>query len=237
MILSNSHQPFLFKHNNQMHLIYCEKNNTLIINQMPIIIWSIFVLNLETNTKKRIFNIENRIECNPSVRYENNSIILNYIASNIIEEKIESIDYFLYRTILDNDFNIIREEQQLIKTFSGFETLTDIYYFSLRGGYEYINIQNKDTNNENILNISSITNGLARIIPIFNSNNFIVTDPYTQRSFYIQDNFTNDPPQIKNNQHQSIYKCSILDNTISYAVKKQDLENRDIIIEEGYYIE
>jgi len=237
MILHNSHQPFLFTHNNQLHLAYCEKEKIITINKISVAIWNVFILNLETNIKKKIFNVQNRIECNPCVRYENGNVVLNFVASDALTSNATMIRYYLKSVVLDDSFNALTEEQQIVETFSGFETQQNILSFALECRYEYIAVENKTTSAKSMLDISSISNGFARIIPIFNTSEFIVTDPHTQRSFYIKDNFTSNPPQIKNNKHESVYKCSILNNIIAYAIKKQDFEDRDIIIEDSYFIE
>jgi hypothetical protein len=240
-VYQNAHQPFLFKNNNKDYMLYCKKEKTINIikphKTFSLAVWNIYIKDLQNEIDKKIFNIENRIECNPSFFIENNELFLSFISSVVIDNNTKSLNYFLKKVKLDQNFNLISEEEDVVSAMSGFETDSKIYCFSYLSSFEYIFEIDKQTSITKQLDISSIANEFGRIIPIFNSNNYIVTDSLTQRSFLIENNFTSTPKQIKNNKGDSIYKCSILDNKLAYAIKKEDFEDRDIIIETGYIVE
>lgn len=240
-VFKNSHQPYLFKHKNKNFMAFCKKEKIIKLlrgeRNFEFVVWNIYIKDLETNIDKKIFSINDRIECNPSIFYENGEAYLSFIASVSINNDTKLFNYQLKKIKIDENFNLISEEEDVMPAMSGFETDKKIYSFSFLSGFEYIFEIDKEKCTTISLDISSITNQFGRVIPIYNSSNYIITDSLTQRSFFIENNHTFNPKQIKNKEGKKVYKCSILDNIIAYALKTGEFEDRDIVIEEGYILE
>lgn len=78
---------------------------------------------------------------------------------------------------------------------------------------------------------------IYKIQKIWNTNNFILTVGSNEKysSFILNENL-NVIKEIKNTKNESVYKCSILDNNLMYAVKNENLEldeeeSRTLILE------
>lgn len=241
----NSHQPFLFKNDlNELCLLYCslKDNNYLkeikyfseIIKIRP---WQIKFLNLETQESYFLnFNCFNEsfgemiVFCNPH-------LIENELFVNIGFQKNDQsgIKYHFCKTKLQENisfFNVLSNET----IFSGTKFSSE---FILCNYKMERNLRKYNCENNNFIEVFGNYldipyDMIYKIQKIWNTYNFIFTVGYNEKySSYVLDEKLNVINEIKNLNDESVYKCSILDDNLIYAVKNDNLEeeSRTLILE------
>ena len=243
-----NHQPYLFKKNNTRYLLFTKGGEPHVFSDgQKISFESIFIKNLDNNEEKILFDFPDVIECNPVFFQKNGKNYISYIRSKVLTEDtitdyIPFRDFSLYKVEVDNDFNVIGEHT-LIKqySYSGFENEDLLIYSS----YEYrdimINIEDKSTNKNLKYKITQIVANVPafRIVPVFGYKNaIIITSAALESSVLIKDIYDlYSFNKLTNKEKRNIYKCSILDNLLVYAIKTgEDFEDRDLVFEEGFDI-
>lgn len=267
--------PFLFNHNGSKYLLYCEKEKDLSMllgfenpnsdNPFPIytsfIGWAVHIKNLETGKIKKIPTPESDLDCNPSIFFENEKILLSYIATNIIThpysdgDKMQCLKTSLRTIELNEDFSPKLETESIIQdqTWTGLVTNKYIIYRnneSVAGPCSFT-IINKKTKQEKTLKLKN-QRMTFRANPIWNEEDkFILTfdmevsEDYVTASIVIDLNTlvqqliirTNDPKMPDGNM--DIYKCSILDDKLIYSKRnkrKKGAESGATLIESEYQL-
>lgn len=251
IILQNSNQPYLYFNEQDMVLLYCFADHTIDMifgNRYTIRPWKIRRKNLttnediEVNTPKSHSDYGNVIiECNPHIQTINNVSTLYYIAG-FNKGPNKPIRYYLcsipvndltLENIEHSNFNILK------RTFTG--TVSDNYIIYNNTKSSNGKIFKKSINNSSIIETIDLSSlGLTNILKIskiYNQNKFIIT-AQTQNNQFVSlllDEDFNLIEEILNNNNESVYKCSILNDKLIYTVKVEDenIENR-YLVEETY---
>lgn len=245
--LQNSNQPYLYYNlNHDIILLYCyaDKPQTLIYgNEYSIKPWKIHYKNLSNNNNgvalSSVFRHHDYgdviVECNPHIIIKNNTYYLYYNAGFNLGPDTPIIYYLCSLIISDLDFSTIYLDTFSIihQCFTGTvinnETIVTADQMSSLLKF-YKQSQLIDSINLSKYNIYQI----YKINKIFNENQYIVTGSnadYKMCSILLDKDF-NFLSEIYDNNQESVYKCSLLDNKIAYTVRTQDatIENRKIII-------
>lgn len=244
-----THQPFLFKKDNKIKLLHCQsKKEDQIIYSRP---WKIFVKDLDSGEISKIstpFNKINKIkneaiiECNPSLYELDGNFFLTYV-KGVLESGLKY--HLVQYEVPDLDFNKIKNFTILKNNiFSGCVVNNKIYSIAHQVG-ETILIE--DLFNKNLL--GSISKDLfdfqsiTRINSIFKQNKLIVTGldkkPRSRtnkllihKSYIYNIDEESIEKELLNKNGESLYKSSIIDNKLAYALKLKGFEDRRIEIED-----
>lgn len=240
-----THQPFLFKKNNKIKLLYCQsEEGDNITSARP---WKIFVKDLDSeqilkiNTPfSKIFSGDKNnalIECNPSLHKLGNSFFLTYIKGvlypplkyNLVQYEVPDLDFNKIK-----NFNILKSN-----IFSGCVLNKKIYSLKGQGG-KVILIEAffKRSDAPESINCEDFNfQSFIRVNSIFEQNKLIITglskEPNSIHKSYI---YNVDKKcverELLNKNGDSLYKSSIIDNKLAYAIKLNGFENREIQIED-----
>ena len=245
-----THQPFLFKKADKIKLLHCQsKQEDKIIYSRP---WKIFIKDLDSggiskiNTPFNKISSKNRseaiIECNPSLYELDGKFFLTYI-KGVFEAGLK-YDLVQYE-VPDLDFDKIKDFTILKSNiFSGCVVDNKIYSLAHQIGKiilieDFSNKDLLDSISSDLFNFESIT----RVNSIFKQNKLIVTgldkkpkSRTNKLSVYKSYIYDIDKKCIErellNKNGESLYKSSIIDNKLAYALKLKGFEDRRIEIED-----
>ena len=244
-----THQPFLFKKDNKIKLLHCQsKEEDKITYSRP---WKIFLKDLDSgevlkvNTpfnKNKITKNEAIIECNPSLYELDGKFFFTYI-KGVLEPTLKY--HLVQYEVPDLDFNKIKNFMILKNNiFSGCVVDNKIYSLANKIG-KIILIE--DLLNKNLL--GSISRDLfdfesiTRVNSIFKENKLIVTGLHKKprsrtnklhiyKSYIYNTDEKSIEKELLNKNGESLYKSSIIDNKLAYALKLKGFEDRRIEIED-----
>jgi hypothetical protein len=197
--------------------------------------------------KKQDAHLEFIIFCNPHLFTENGKIIFCYVAGLSFNDSDGIRYYIIVAEAEDLTLKSLNNFVALRESFTGTKlTKQKIVYC-----YKNIKLNNNAIIHQDSLVVEDLESGLLqevdlknlgpdniyRIVPIFNSGNFILTCTLLadrlKRSFIIDNNFTIFS-EILTPQDKPVYKSSILENKLIYTkVGKNDssgIENRSLEI-------
>lgn len=244
-----THQPFLFKKDNKIKLLHCQsEKEDKITYSRP---WKIFLKDLDSGEISKINTPFNKIkkskneaiiECNPSLYELDDKFFFTYIKG--VPEP--SLKYHLVQyEVPDLDFNKIKNFI-ILKTnvFSGCVVNNKIYSLEHQIGKTILieDLLNKnllDSISSDLFDFESIT----RVNSIFKQNKLIVTGldkkprsrtnklPIYKSYIYNTDEKCIEK-ELLNKNGESLYKSSIIDNKLAYALKLKGFEDRRIEIED-----
>ena len=234
----NSSQPFLYLNSNgQKCLLYCYANSlrTLVFgNEYSLRPWKIFHKNYVTNEVISIStpsNVENYgeviLECNPHL-YSNK---LYYTAGFNQGPNTPIIYYLCSLDISPLDPTIVSNFTIIQQTFTG--TVVDnvvVYANPNKNGKILKGIENPQEFDLGLVYIYKLNK-------IFNEDKFIVTGQTAEKPYFslLLDNQLNLIKEVKNNNNDSVYKCSLLNNELIYTLKlDQDTYELRELVEEAY---
>lgn len=224
-----SHMPFLFNHNDNKYLLYCEKEKDLSMligfenpnsdTPFPLytnfIGWAVHIKNLDTGEVKKIPTPESDLDCNPSIFFENGKMLLSYIASNIIThpysdgDRMQCLKTSLRTIELNEDFSPKLETESVVQDQTWTGIVTDKYVIyrnneSVAGPCSFTVI-NKDTKEQKTLSAKN-QRMTYRTNPIWGeSDKFILTfdmevaEDYKNASIVIDLNTTQQQLIIRTN--------------------------------------
>ena len=232
----NSSQPFLYNNNNgQRCLLYCYADSlrTLVFgNEYSIRPWKIHHKNYTTN---EILNIPTPnshevhgkvvLECNPHCYSDK----LYYTAGFNKGPNTPIIYYLCSLDISPLDPTTVSNFTVIQQTFSGTVVNNVPYYANPnKNGKVLKGIENPQ---EFDLGLSYI----YRLNKVFNEDKFLVTGQTADRPYFtlLTDSSFNIIKELKNNNNDSIYKCSLLDNNLVYTIKldQESYESRELVEE------
>lgn len=235
----NSSQPFLYLNSNgQKCLLYCYAPvlRTLKFgNDYSIRPWKIFHKNYTNNQIRPIITPRNIpdlgevvLECNPHI--VNNKLL--YTAGLNLGDN-EPIVYYFCSLDIDKSLNC-STFQVIEQSFTGTSLGDNIYYANPNKNGKILkkNIVTSETTEMN-LDLEYV----YRISKIFNEDKFIVTGQTPDRPYFsllLDENFAV-IKEIKNNNNDPVYKCSLLDDSLIYTLKldEDSYESRELV-EETY---
>jgi len=232
----NSSQPFLyFNNSNQKCLLYCYADSlrTLVFGtEYSIRPWKIHHKNYVTNEVISIptptsheAHGEVILECNPHL-YSNK---LYYTAGFNRGPNTPIIYYLCSLDISPLDPTVVSNFTVIKQTFSG--TVVDNVPY-------YANPNKNGKVLKGIENPQEFDLGLVyiyRLNKIFNEDKFIVTGQTADRPLFslLTDMSFSIIKEIKNNNNDPVYKCSLLNNELIYTLKLNDssYESRELVEE------
>jgi len=226
-----THMPFLFEYNGENMLLFSAANETAfhLHDYKP---WSVYCYNLDTNVYYKITeNPDNNIECSGVVFWEKNELRFGYIVSKLNERNIT----YSYRCCSTDDMRTFTELKSKEQVFCVTENNKWFIYAKKRYEqknkklYDELFFENKITNEKNMI-VSNILDQVLRITYIFGQNDKIIITGTKKEEFksYVLDLATNERHWIMtNNKH--VYKCSIYKDTLCYAQRLKDFEERKLV--------
>jgi len=230
------HQPYISSN----FLLYCFAENPIKLNfggEYELVPWKIWKKNSngiesEINTPQNGIYGDVILECNPHIINKDNNLYLGYTAgfNNGLNTPIV---YYYINIPIDDNLNIIGDMSIITKSFSSCFIQDKLLSIDHKHGNDKLII------NEELFKLPFEYQFIYRVTNIFNDQNkFIVTvaDENNIYHSYLLD-FNNNFKEIKNLANESIYKCSILNNKLAYAVKNSSKEEARIIIEETFPID
>ena len=237
-----THQPYLFKKNNDKFLLFTKGDATKTYESFDGVMLtfeSIYVKNLDTQQEKKLFDFEEHIECNPVYFEEQGKKYISYIKSNNLSESPATI-FHLYKVEVNDDFDTIGEHILLKEnTYSGFENEQYVVFSELEHYQIFLIFMNKETQERKKFRITQLVDQqpLFRVVPVYGQlNSVLLTSATSEMTAYIADinNFYNFKV-VLNKDKKPVYKCSILDDLLVYAVKiGLNREDRELVFEEAF---
>jgi len=237
-----THQPYLFRKNNERFLLFTKGDATKTYESfdgVTLTFESIYVKNLDTQQEKKLFDFEEHIECNPVYFEEQGKKYISYIKSNNLSESPVTI-FDLYKVEVDGDFNTIGDHVLLKEnTYSGFENEQYVVFSELEHYQIFLIFLNKETQERKKFKITQLVDQqpLFRVVPVYGQlNSVLLTSATSEMTAYIADinNFYNFKTVI-NKDGMPVYKCSVLDALLVYAIKAgPHREDRELIHEENF---
>ena len=215
MKIQNLHQPYIFKHNDEINIIVSEFTNqrfSFKFGEDDVFedYWKLAIL--DSNYIKSIINTPNII----TYEYENYEVIAEcngYVNENKISyvigahkmEDQEPLKYFLVQG--DFDFETKNVTNLIIKdrVRTGF----------IKNEKYILDVKSDDVlmNNTVIFDCSPYTQNIVRIIPVFNENKILFTGQSNDNfETFVIDLDTNIVNKIESNNQTNIYKSSIFDD-------------------------
>ena len=215
MKIQNLHQPYIFKHNNEINIIVSEFTNQRFnfkFGEDDVFedYWKLAIL--DSNYIKSIINTPNII----TYEYENYEVIAEcngYVNENKISyvigahkmEDQEPLKYFLVQG--DFDFETKNVTNLIIKdrVRTGF----------IKNEKYILDVKSDDIlmNNTVIFDCSPYTQNIVRIIPVFDQNKILFTGQSDDNfETFVIDLDTNIVNKIESDNQTNIYKSSIFDD-------------------------
>lgn len=242
MIIENSSQPFLYKNNNSVELLYCYADHPVDLffgNSFSIRPWKIKNYSFDTEQSselptQRFHEDFGRviIEASPSIAHDNNILKLCWTAG-FSNGKNSPIQYHLCSMDIGNTINDLSNFQILEKAHCGaIINGSLIFKFEDDNPEEPLMIKALSSNENSILTISDLDLYVVnKITPIFNSDSFIISGINLENInvSYVIDKDYRVVSQIKNQYNYDVNKCSIYENKLSYSVSVQ--ESKKVVIE------
>jgi hypothetical protein len=237
-----THQPYLFRKNNERFLLFTKGDATKTYESfdgVTLTFESIYVKNLDTQQEKKLFDFEEHIECNPVYFEEQGKKYISYIKSNNLSESPVTI-FDLYKVEVDDNFDTIGEHILLKEnTYSGFENEQYVVFSELEHYQIFLIFMNKKTQERKKFKITQLVDQqpLFRVVPVYGQlNSVLLTSATSEMTAYIADinNFYNFKV-VLNKDKKPVYKCSVLDDLLVYAVKiGLNREDRELVFEEAF---
>lgn len=230
----NSSQPFLYVNNNgQKCLLYCYADSlrTLVFgNEYSIRTWKIYHKNYVTNEiisiptpRAHELHGEVILECNPHCYADK----LYYTAGFNKGPNTPIVYYLCSLDISPLDPTVVSNFTIIQQTFSG-TVINNTAYYTNKRGRVLKGIDNPQEFDLGFINI-------YRLNKIFNEDKFIVTGQSADRQYFslLTDNLFNVIKELKNNNNDPIYKCSLLGNQLVYTLKLDHIsyESRELVEE------
>ncbi len=215
MKINNLHQPYIFKHNNEINIIVSEYTNQRFnfkFGEDDVFedYWKLCLLdsnyNKTTITTPNIITFENEnyeviAECNGFI----NENKISYVIGTHKMKDQEPLMYFL----VEGDFDI---ETKTVTNLMMWDRVRTGY---LKNEKYILDIKSNDIllNNNVIFDCSPYLDSVVRIIPVFNENKILFTGEIENvfKTFLI-DLDTNVVKGVESNNQSNIYKSSIFDD-------------------------
>lgn len=229
------HQPYLYSN----LLLYCFAENPIKLifgGEYEIIPWKIW--KRDSNGIESVINTPTSgihgniiLECNPHILNKNNNLYLGYTAG-FNQGNDTPLIYYYVNIPIDLNLNIIGDMEIITQSLSSCFVQGNLL------SIDHTDLIPKFVINEEFFKLPFQYKFIYRITNISNDNSrFIMTvsdenDVY--RSYLLDLNLNNNFKEIKNLANESIYKCSILNNKLVYAVKDSPNEEARTIIEETF---
>jgi hypothetical protein len=212
MKINNLHQPYIFKHNNEINIIVSEYTNqrfSFKFGEDDVFedYWKLCLLdsnyNKTTITTPNIITFENEnyeviAECNGFI----NENKISYVIGAHKMKDHEPLMYFL----VEGDFDV---ETKTVTNLMMWDRVRTGY---IKNGKHVLDIKSNDIllNNNVIFDCSPYLNSVVRIIPIFNENKILFTGEIENvyKTFMI-DLDTNMVKGVESDNQSNIYKSSI----------------------------
>lgn len=218
MKINNLHQPYIFKHNDNINIIVSEFTNQRFnfkFGEDDVFedYWKLSLLdsnyNIITINTPTVISFENEnyeviAECNGF--FNNNK--LSYVVGVHKMENHEPLKYFLVETDFDIDNNIVSNLIVKDTVRTGF-IKNDKYVLDVKSNDI---IKNK---NITVFDCSPYLDSVVRIVPIYNSNKIIFTGEKNEIfNTFLIDLDNNEVKKIEGLNKTEIYKSSIFDDGI-----------------------
>jgi hypothetical protein len=242
MIIENSSQPFLYKINDNIELLYCYADHPVDLffgNSFSIRPWKIknYSFNTEQSSElptQRFHEDFGRviIEANPSIAHYNNTLKLCWTAG-FSNGKNSPIQYYLCSMDIGNTINDLSNFQILEKAHCG-AIINGSLIFKLEDDNpeEPLMVKALGSTQASSLSIDNLDLYVVnKITPIFNSDSFIIGGINLENInvSYVIDKEYRVVSQIKNQYNYDVNKCSLYENKLSYSVSVQ--ESKKVVIE------
>ena len=215
MKINNLHQPYIFKHNNEINIIVSEFTNqrfSFKFGEDDVFedYWKLCLL--DSNYVKTTINTPNIItyenenyeviaECNGFI----NDNKISYVIGAHKMEDHEPLKYFLVQGDFDIETKTVTNLMMWDRVRTGF----------IKDGKYVLDVKSDDIlkNNETIFDCSPYTQNVVRIIPMFGQNKILFTGVYEDNfETFLYDIDTNNVSKINGNNQTNIYKSSIFDD-------------------------
>jgi len=245
---NSNHQPFLFQKDNSYFIAYCTADSTYEhyygVSRVEGKKWQLRIKRLEDDYANSINVLGDNffLVCNPNLFSLNDKLFLSFIACKDKPENNSPVAYSLYEVELDTETFLPKSEPTMLKThtFSGFSTLSYIYYISSDYLHNPVIVRkNKITGIEDTISNmpSSITlkGAQFRLISIFNSESEILisTKSQTVKINLLGNNSYLNHEYITGSDGSNAYKCTILNNKKAYTkMLSEGFESREIVVED-----
>lgn len=227
------HQPYLYSN----FLLYCFAENPIKLNfggEYELVPWKIYkkdsnAVESQINTPKYGIHGDIILECNPHVLTKNNNLYLGYTAG-FNQGSDTPIVYYYINIPIDANLNIIGDMNIITRSFSACLIQDKLFSIDHKHGHDKLIVNNElfklPFEYKFIYRITNISNDKDKfIITIADKDNIY-------RSYLLDSN--NNFKEIKNLANEPVYKCSMLNNKLIYAIKNSPAEEARIIIEETF---
>jgi hypothetical protein len=227
------HQPYLSSN----FLLYCSAENSIKLNfggEYELVPWKIYKkdsnnIESEINTPKYgpLGNII--LECNPHLLTKDYTLYLGYTAG--FNQGLETpIVYYYINIPIDSNLNIIGDMNVITRSFSSCLIQNKLFSIDHKSGEDKLIVDDE------LFKLPFEYKFIYRITNVFEQEGrFIITVSDADniyRSYLID--FNNNFKEIKNLAGDSIYKCSIYNNKLVYAVKDTTDQEARRIVEETF---
>lgn len=242
MIIKNSSQPFLYKDNNKLELLFCYADHPVDLffgESFSISPWKIKNHIFDTGESfelptQRYHEDFGRviIETNPSIAYKDNILKLCWTAG-FSNGKNSPIQYCLCSMDIGGTITDLSNFQILEKSHCG-AIINGSLIFKLEDDNpeEPLMIKASDATQASILTVDGLDLYVVnKITPIFNSDSFIIGGINLENInvSYVIDKDYRVVSQIKNQYNYDVNKCSIYEDKLSYSVSIQ--ESKKVVVE------
>jgi hypothetical protein len=244
MIIKNSSQPFLYQNNNkELGLLYCYADHSVDLffgDSFIIQPWKINNKNLITGHNEIVptntFDEQlGRVvmECNPSIDVIDNKLTIFWTAGFSNGKNTPISYYYCAMDSEDYTFTSLSNFRILHKAYSCvYLDGSLIYKEETVNPEEPLIIKNLATDTSSVLTIEDFDLlDISRINRIFNQNKLIITgkNPENIDCSYIVNSSGTIEKRIKNLYNYDVYKASVFDNNLAYAVTIDN--HKSIVIE------
>ena len=215
MTINNLHQPYIFKHNNEINIIVSEFTNQRFnfkFGEDDVFedYWKLHIL--DSNYQKTIINTPNIItfenenyeviaECNGFI----NDNKISYVIGTHKMMNQEPLMYFLVEGDFDMGTKDVTNVMMVDRVRTGF----------IKEGKYILDIKSNDIlfNNQTIFDCSPYMDSVVRIIPVYNENKILFTG-YNNGLYetYVVDLDVNEVNKVEGINELNIYKSSIFDD-------------------------
>jgi hypothetical protein len=230
-----THMPFLFSYKGIEYMLYTSAR-ILIDNYMP---WETYCINLTNGEQWKINTPQsgNDIQCSPSVFEENDKLIFTHIGSTTNDNGSKFYEFYKLNDFSDLQGNGVYKSQG--RMMKGAENKKYIVkhikqYTFEKGIEERLEFYEKESNALVFEEREELDN-IVRVVSVFNSENLFIITSRRNNDYisYILDIESNNRELIQVDG-QSVYKCSIYNGVLAYAVKEDGFEERHIEFTENF---
>jgi hypothetical protein len=227
------HQPYLSSN----FLLYCSAENSIKLNfggEYELVPWKIWKkdsnnVESEINTPKYGIYGDILVECNPHILIKDNNLYLGYTAG--FNQGLNTPIVYCYINIpIDSNLNIIGDMNIITRSFSSCLIQNKLFSIDHKHGHDKLIV------NDELFKLPFEYKFIYRLTNVFEQEDrFIITVSDLDgvyRSYLID--FKGNFKEIKNLAGDSIYKCSIYNNKLVYAVKDSEDKEARRIVEETF---